>query len=66
VTHDFPWRAASIVAGVTVLTFALSARFQFNEALYAPTRHWEFLQIDELPVSLLALSLCLMWLTLKR
>lgn len=66
VTHEFPWRDASLAVGVTVLAFVLSARFQFNEALYALTRRWEFLQLDELPTSLLAFSLCLTWLSLKR
>lgn len=66
VTNESPWRDASIVAGVTLLTFALSARLQFNEALYALTRRWEFIQADELPVTLLAFSLCLSLVSFKR
>ena len=29
------WRDVAVVAGVTVLSFVLSAHFQFTEALYA-------------------------------
>src|SRR6202044_3346038 len=60
------WRDVAIVAGVTVLAFVLSAHFQFTEALYALTRHWEYFQVDELPVGMFALSLGLIWLSWKR
>jgi signal transduction histidine kinase len=60
------WLDAAIVAGITILTCAFSAYFQFNEALYALTRHWEYIQLDELPVGMFVLSVCLVWLSLKR
>jgi two-component system, NarL family, sensor histidine kinase UhpB len=60
------WLDVAIVAGVTVATFVCAAYFQFNEALYALTRHWEYIQLDELPVGMLVLSVCLVWLSLKR
>jgi two-component system, NarL family, sensor histidine kinase UhpB len=60
------WRDVAAVACVTVLTFVLSAHFQFTEALYALTRHWEYFQIDELPVGMFVLSLGLIWLSWKR
>jgi hypothetical protein len=64
--HEFPWRDAMIAAGVTVGAFSLSAYFQFSETLYALTRRWEYLQVDELPTGLFALSVCMAWLSLKR
>jgi two-component system sensor histidine kinase UhpB len=60
------WRDVAAVAGVTVLAFLLSAHFQFTEALYALTRHWEYFQVDELPVGMFVLSLGLIWLSWKR
>jgi signal transduction histidine kinase len=60
------WRDVAAVAGVTVLVFVLSAHFQLTEALYAMTRHWEYFQVDELPVGMFVLSLGLIWLSWKR
>jgi two-component system sensor histidine kinase UhpB len=60
------WRDAAAVAGLTVLAFVLSAHFQFTEALYALTRHWEYFQVDELPVGMFVLSVGLIWLSRKR
>ena len=60
------WLDVAIVAGVTVATFVFAAYFQFNEALYSLTRHWEYIQLDELPVGMFVLSVCLVWLSLKR
>ena len=60
------WRDIAAVAGVTLLAFLLSAHFQFTETLYALTRHWEYFQVDELPVGMFVLSLGLIWLSWKR
>jgi signal transduction histidine kinase len=60
------WLDVAIVAGITVATFVFAAYFQFNEALYSLTRHWEYIQLDELPVGMFVLSVCLVWLSLKR
>jgi signal transduction histidine kinase len=60
------WLDVAIVAGITVATFVFAAYFQFNEALYSLTRHWESIQLDELPVGMFVLSVCLVWLSLKR
>jgi two-component system sensor histidine kinase UhpB len=60
------WRDIAVVAGVTLLAFLLSAHFQFTEAVYALTRHWEYFQVDELPVGMFVLSLGLIWLSWKR
>ncbi len=64
--RELAWRDAAAVVAVTVLAFELSAHFQFTEALYALTRHWEYFQIDELPVGMFVLSTGLIWLSLKR
>jgi signal transduction histidine kinase len=60
------WLDVAIVAGITVASFVFAAYFQFNEALYSLTRHWEYIQLDELPVGMFVLSVCLVWLSLKR
>jgi signal transduction histidine kinase len=60
------WFDVVVVAGITVATFVLAAHFQFNEVIYALTRHWEYIQLDELPVGMFVLSVCLVWLSLKR
>ena len=64
--RELPWRDAAVVAGITLLAFVLAAHFQFDEALYAVTRHWEYLQADEMPIGLFVLSVCLVWLSWKR
>jgi two-component system, NarL family, sensor histidine kinase UhpB len=63
---ESPWRDLVLVAGITVMAFVLSSHFQFNEALFSLTRHWEYFQVDELPVGMFVLSLCLIWLARKR
>jgi two-component system sensor histidine kinase UhpB len=65
-TRESPWRDASVVAGITALSLALSAHFQLSEQLYAATRHWEYFQVDEMPFGMLVLSACLIWLSWKR
>ena len=60
------WRDVAVVIGITVLSIGIAAHFQFNETLYAFTRHWEYLQIDELPFGMFVLSICLIWLSWKR
>lgn len=61
-----PWRDIAVVAGITLLAIFLSAHFQLSETLYALTRHWERAQIDELPIGLLVMSVCLIWVSWKR
>lgn len=57
---------AAVVLAITALSIALAARFQLAEALYAHTRRWESLQLDELPVALLVLAIGLIWLSWRR
>jgi signal transduction histidine kinase len=63
---ELPWRDIGAVLGITVLSVILSAQFQLSEALYTLTRRWERVQIDELPIGLLVMSMCLIWLSWKR
>src|SRR6204780_2747193 len=63
-THGLPETAG--VIGVAVLSIILAAHFQLTESLYALTRHWEYFQIDELPIGLLVLAIGLIWLSSRR
>jgi len=64
--QETAWRDTTVVIGITALSLAIAAHFQFNETLYAFTRHWEYFQIDELPFGMFVLSICLIWLSWKR
>jgi signal transduction histidine kinase len=64
--HGVARRDAAAVLGVTALSIVLAAHFQLAEALYALTRRWEFLQLDELPIGLLVLAVGLIWLSWRR
>jgi glucose-6-phosphate-specific signal transduction histidine kinase len=57
---------AVAVLGVTILSTMLAAHFQLAEALYALTRRWEYLQLDEIPIGLLVLAVGLIWLAWRR
>lgn len=61
-----PWRDAILVLCATIVTVALSAHFQVNEAMYAATRRVEALQLDEWPVGMVVLLLGLIWLSWRR
>jgi len=63
-THGLP--EAALVVGLAALSIVLAAHFQLTETLYALTRHWEYIQLDELPVGLLVLAICLIWLSWRR
>jgi two-component system, NarL family, sensor histidine kinase UhpB len=64
--RDLPRRDVALVVAVTVLSIVVSAHFDLNEAFYALTRHAEYLQVDELPVGMLALLIGLIWLSWRR
>jgi two-component system sensor histidine kinase UhpB len=64
--HESPWRDIVVVIGITALSIVCSDYFNLNEALYALTRREERFQIDELPIGMLVLLLCLMWLSWRR
>ena len=59
-------RDLTVVVLVTLFVAAFSVYVELNEALFAMTRRWETLQLDELPVTLLALTLCLAWFAWRR
>jgi signal transduction histidine kinase len=65
-TSGIPGFDAAAVLGLTALSLVLAARFQLAEALYALTRRWETVQLDELPVGLLVLAIGLIWLSWRR
>lgn len=59
-------RDLAVVAAVAVLTFALSVFFELNERLvraYVPLEHY---QVDELPLTILALALAMAWFSWRR
>jgi signal transduction histidine kinase len=64
--HATPWRDTLAVLIATALTIALSAHFNWSEALYALTRGQERLQVDELPIGMLVLLMGLIWLAWRR
>jgi two-component system sensor histidine kinase UhpB len=66
VPRESAWRDTALVVGITALSIVLSIHFDLNEWLYALTRHWERFQVDELPIGMLVLSICLMWLSWRR
>lgn len=55
-----------VVAGVTLLTFALSAAFELNEWVERFTGPHENYQLDELPLTLLAMAVALSWFSWRR
>jgi signal transduction histidine kinase len=61
-----PWRDTLAVLIATGLAVALSAHFNWSEALYALTRREERLQVDELPLGALVLLVGLIWLAWRR
>jgi signal transduction histidine kinase len=64
--HSSPRRDLVMVVLVTVFVAAFAVYVELNEAMFAVTRRWEVLQVDELPVTLLALTLCLAWFAWRR
>jgi signal transduction histidine kinase len=55
-----------VVGAVTVLTFVLSSLFQLNEWIEALTVPHERYQIDELPLTILAMAVALAWFSWRR
>jgi signal transduction histidine kinase len=49
-----------------MLVGAITVYVEFNEVLFTATRRWEVLQLDEVPVTLLALTLSLAWYAWRR
>jgi signal transduction histidine kinase len=55
-----------VVGAVTVLTFVLSSLFELNEWIEALTVPHERYQIDELPLTILAMAVALAWFSWRR
>ena len=66
VTHPSIRRDIAIVIGVTVLAAYLAGHFEINERVFAITRYYEDMQVDEWPIIVFVLALCLVWMTWRR
>ena len=55
-----------VVGAVTLLTFALSGVFQLNEWIESLTGPHEAYQVDELPLTVLAMTMGLAWFSWRR
>ena len=55
-----------VVAAVTIVTFFVSSLLELTERVLAFTRPFEAYQIDELPVTFLAMVLALAWFSWRR
>lgn len=60
------WRDLGWVAAVTVLAAVLGATFDLSERAYRFTRGMERFQLDELPGTLLVLSIAMAWFAWRR
>jgi signal transduction histidine kinase len=56
----------AIVVLVVLVAAGLFAQVELNEWLFARTRKWEALQVDEAPAVLLVLATCLIWFAWRR
>jgi len=65
-SDDSPWRDIAVVIVITTLSILISDHFNLNETLFALTRREERFQVDELPIGVLVLLVCLMWLSWRR
>jgi PAS domain S-box-containing protein len=59
-------RDLAVVALVTLVTFLISSVLELNELLLAATRPYEAYQLDELPVTFLAMAVALAWFSWRR
>lgn len=60
------WADLLIVALVVLVAALLFSQIEFNEWLFARTRTWEALQVDELPAVLAVLATGLSWFAWRR
>jgi two-component system sensor histidine kinase UhpB len=59
-------RDLAIVVAVTILTFSLSGLFELNERLVLAMAPFEAYQIDELPITVVAMSIAMAWFSWRR
>lgn len=60
------WHDLLVVALAVLLAGLLFVYLELTESLFALTRRWEALQIDELPAIMLVLATCLCWFSWRR
>jgi signal transduction histidine kinase len=60
------WSDLALVALVVLAAWLLFATLELNEALFAITRRWELMQVDEFPATLLVLAVGLVWFSWRR
>ncbi len=65
-THPSIRRDIAIVGAVTVAAGFLAGHFELNERVFSFTRGYEELQLDEWPIVVFVLALCLMWMSWRR
>jgi len=65
-THPSILRDIALVSAVTVASALLAGHFELNERVFAITRQYEHLQLDEWPIVIFVLTLCLMWMSWRR
>lgn len=61
-----PWRDVIIVLAVTVSAALIAAYFELSELIFAFTRRWEHVQLDEWPIAVFVLALGFAWLSWRR
>jgi two-component system, NarL family, sensor histidine kinase UhpB len=61
-----PWRDSAVVLAIVAATTLVCVRFNVSEMLQRLTAPWESIQLDELPVILLALAIALVWFAARR
>jgi two-component system, NarL family, sensor histidine kinase UhpB len=55
-----------VIVLITAVSAWLFGYLEMNEQVFAATRRWESLQLDEVPAVLLVLALCLTWFAGRR
>ncbi|MEJ1964997.1 MAG: sensor histidine kinase [Gammaproteobacteria bacterium] len=65
-THPSIRRDIAVIGAVTVVSGFLAGHFELNERVFSITRRYEYLQLDEWPIVVFVLALCLMWMSWRR
>ncbi len=60
------WRDLLLAAGLSLIAAVLAAQFELHERIFAFTRRWEWLQLDEWPAALLVFACCMGLLHARR
>lgn len=63
---DSPWRAVILATTLAVVAAVLAAQVELHERIFAYTRNWEQLQLDEWPAGLLVFACCMVVLYARR